>query len=91
MAPGAVTDEVAKRYGVRVALIGSWRRRATRAATGPKKPVNAPRFAAVRLDPGISDNVIKIDLGNRCIECEASWMQQCYARCWRRRDDIARD
>jgi transposase-like protein len=67
MVEGAVIGEVAERYGVRAALIGSWRRQLERQPVRGAGAKNAPQFAAVRVDRVSTEGVIEIDLASRCI------------------------
>jgi len=67
MVEGAVIGEVAERYGVRAALIGSWRRQLERQPVRAAGAKNAPQFAAVRVDRVSTEGVIEIDLESRCI------------------------
>jgi hypothetical protein len=56
---GANVAEVAKRHGVRPALLSSWRRQLSAQAASPKKPI---KFAAVRVGAAPEDGMIEIDL-----------------------------
>jgi transposase-like protein len=67
MVEGAVIGEVATRYGVRAALIASWRRQLERQPARGAGAKSAPHFAAVRVDRVSTESVIEIDLANRCI------------------------
>lgn len=67
MVQGALIGEVASRYGVRGALIASWRRQLERQPVRGSGLKNAPHFAAVRVDRVSSEGMIEIDLANRCI------------------------
>jgi transposase-like protein len=67
MVEGAVIGEVADRYGVRAALIGSWRRQLERQPVRGAGAKSAPHFAEVRVDRVGTEGVIEIDLTNRCI------------------------
>lgn len=67
MVPGAVLGEVANRYGVRAALIASWRRQLERQPVRGLSAKDAPHFAAVRVDRVSTEGVLEIDLTNRCI------------------------
>lgn len=67
MVEGAVIGEVANRFGVRAALIASWRRQLERQPVRGASAKNAPQFAAVRVDRLSSEGVIEIDLASRCI------------------------
>jgi transposase-like protein len=64
---GAEIGEVAKQYGVRPALISSWRRQLVRNATAKPRGKTAAQFAAVHIDRESATGVIEIDLGSRCI------------------------
>jgi transposase-like protein len=67
MVEGAVIGEVADRYGVQAALIGSWRRQLDRQSVRGAGAKSAPHFAEVRVDRVGTEGVIEIDLTNRCI------------------------
>ncbi len=56
---GANVAEVAKRHGVRPALLSSWRRQ-----LAPKKPA---KFAAVRVGAAPVEGMIEIDLAGGCV------------------------
>lgn len=62
--PGASVSEVAQRHGMRMALLGVWRRKA--AGAGVQKSA-AIGFAAVKVSRGHSEGVIEIDLSSRCV------------------------
>lgn len=64
---GAEISEVAKQYGVRPALISSWRRQLARNASAKPRGKTAPQFAAVHIDHASTTGVIEIDLSSRCI------------------------
>jgi len=64
--PGANVAEVAKRHGVRPALLSSWRRQLSSKVASPKKPA---KFAAVRvaaahgegmIEPGLFMSAVRI-------------------------------
>jgi hypothetical protein len=61
---GATLVEVAQRYGVRPALLSSWRRQVARIAESTKKPV---KFATVRVSSPVVDGVIEIDVAGGCV------------------------
>jgi len=63
-AVGANVADVAKRHGVRPALLSSWRRQLSRIVKSPKKPA---KFAAVRVTAVPSEGVIEIDLVGGCV------------------------
>jgi transposase-like protein len=61
---GANVAEVAKRHGVRPALLSSWRRQLSPKAGAPKKPA---KFAAVRVGAAPVEGMIEIDLAGGCV------------------------
>ncbi len=61
---GANVADVAKRHGVRPALLSSWRRQLSPKAASPKKPAN---FAAVRVGVTPVEGMIEIDLAGGCV------------------------
>ena len=61
---GANVAEVAKRHGVRPALLSSWRRQLSRMAASPKK---LAKFAAVRVGAALVEGTIEIDLTGGCV------------------------
>ena len=67
MVDGTVIGEVASRYGVRAALIVSWRRRIERQPARGSRAKSTPKFAAVGIDRVSTNGVIEINLANRCI------------------------
>jgi transposase-like protein len=56
--------EVAKRHGVRPALLSSWRRQLSTKTASPKKPA---KFAAVRVGAALVEGMIEIDLAGGCV------------------------
>lgn len=60
---GANVVEVAKRHGVRAALLSSWRRQLSRMAASPKPA----KFAAVRVGAAPVEGTIEIDLAGGCV------------------------
>ena len=60
---GANVAEVARRHGVRPALLSSWRRQLSPKTALPKKPV---KFAAVRMTSA-HEGMIEIDLAGGCV------------------------
>jgi transposase len=60
--PGANVADVAKRHGVRPALLSSWRRQLSPKAASAKKPA---KFAAVRVTAAHVEGMIQIDLAGR--------------------------
>ncbi len=61
---GANVADVAKRHGVRPALLSSWRRQLSRKAGSPKK---LAKFAAVRVGAVPVEGMIEIDLAGGCV------------------------
>jgi transposase-like protein len=61
---GASLSLIARRHGIRTALIASWRRQLSRNA---KRDVRVPKFAAVRMSAMPSDGVIEVDLQGGCV------------------------
>ncbi len=61
---GANVADVAKRHGVRPALLSSWRRQLSPKAASPKKPA---KFAAVRMTAAQVEGMIEIDLVSGCV------------------------
>ena len=61
---GVNVADVAKRHGVRPALLSSWRRQLSTKAASPKKPA---KFAAVRVGAASVEGMIEIDLAGGCV------------------------
>ena len=61
---GANVAEIAKRHGVRAALLSSWRRQLSPKAGALKKPA---KFAAVRVGAALVEGIIEIDLAGGCV------------------------
>jgi transposase-like protein len=61
---GANVADVAKRHGVRPALLSAWRRQLLPTATSPRKPA---KFAAVRVGAAPVEGTIEIDLTGGCV------------------------
>lgn len=61
---GASVGDVARRHGVRPALLSSWRRQLARTPESMKKPT---KFAAVRVSAPVVDGIIEIDLAGGCV------------------------
>ena len=64
--PGASVSEVAQRHGVRPNLLTAWRRKAAVNAAPPSGSGPA-RFTAIRVNTGLSEGVIEIDLSSGCV------------------------
>jgi hypothetical protein len=61
---GASVAVVAKRHGVRPALLSAWHRQLSPKVASPQKPA---RFAAVRVNATPFDGTIEIDLAGGCV------------------------
>jgi transposase-like protein len=61
---GANVAEVAKRHGVRPALLSSWRRQLSAKTASSNKPA---KFAAVRVGAAPVEGMIEIDLAGGCV------------------------